>query len=173
MSSSKVKKISLKVNNQIDKSNKKKNPKITSKFCKHCNKTKPISQFEKDKRTIDGYKTYCISNSHETKISKVEKKDDFTLKLEKMANKELTGYEQTDTQKENRLNQEKRSQDIKTAVSQVDQSIDQNANNLNKTPSQKIPKKDNNETFHIDNSTQMGIAGLIISMFILLLIFAF
>lgn len=173
MSSSKVKKVSLKVNNQIDKNNKNKNPKKTSKFCKHCNKTKPISQFEKDKRTVDGYKTYCKSSSHETKISKVEKKDDFTLKLEKMVNKELTGYEETDTQKENRLNQEKRSEDMKTAVSQIDHSIDQNANDLNKTPSQNIPNQDNNETFHIDNSTQMSIAGLIISIFILVLIFAF
>ena len=90
-----------------------------------------------------------------------------------MVNKELTGYEETDTQKENRLNQEKRSEDMKTAVSQIDHSIDQNANDLNKTPSQNIPNQDNNETFHIDNSTQMSIAGLIISIFILVLIFAF
>ena len=81
------------------------------------------------------------------------KKDEFTLKLEKMVNKELTGYEETDAEKENRLNQQKRSEDIKTAVSQIDHSIDQNANDLNKKPSQNILKQGNNETFHIDNST--------------------
>jgi len=69
--------------------------------------------------------------------------------------------------------QKKRSEDIKTADIQIDRSIDQNANDLNKTPSRKIPKKDNNETFHIDNSTQMSIAGLIISIFILVLIWGF
>ena len=87
-----------------------------------------------------------------------------------MVNKELTGYEETDAEKENRLNQQKRSEDIKTAVSQIDHSIDQNANDLNKKPSQNILKQGNNETFHIDNSTQLSIAGLIISLFILVLI---
>ena len=87
-----------------------------------------------------------------------------------MVNKELTGYEETDTQKENRLNQEKRSEAIKTEVSQIDQSINLNANDLNKKPSQNILKQGNNETFHIDNSTQLSIAGLIISLFILVLI---
>ena len=139
MSSSKVKKVSLKVKNQINKSKKKTVPKKA-----------PAKKVAPKK--------------------KVEKKDEFTLKLEKMVNKELTGYEETDAEKENRLNQQKRSEVIKTAVSQIDHSIDQNANDLNKKPSQNILKQGNNETFHIDNSTQWSIAGLIISLFILVLI---
>ena len=164
MGSSKVKNVSIKKNSHMDSGNKKINPKTTSKFCKNCNKTMPISQFDKDKRTVDGYKTYCRSGSHENKIFKVEKKDDFTLKLEKKVDKKITGYEVTDSQKEISLNQEKRSEDIKTAVSQIDESTDQNTNDLNKTHSQDMLKQDNNETFHIDNSTQIGIMGLILTI---------
>jgi len=177
MGSSKVKNVSLKDKKKMDEGKKKLNPKINSKFCKHCNKTKPISQFDKDKRTVDGYKTHCRSDLHETKILKVEKKEDFTLKLEKIANKELTGYEETNAWKEIRLNQEKNSEDLKKSISQIGQDTDQIPNNSNKTsngkPLQNMIKQDDNETFEIDNSTQIAIMGLIISIFVLVLILAY